>query len=70
MNTDERKRGPAADDPLEPGDWLTEAILALQERSFFWVWDEPRGEVRWMTSFDTTADDVQAFVASLREVLG
>ncbi len=31
MNTDERKRGPAADDPLEPGDWLTEAISALQD---------------------------------------
>lgn len=46
-----------------------EAIPALQERSFFWVWDEPRGEVRWMTSFDTTPDDVQAFVAHLREIL-
>jgi hypothetical protein len=31
MNIDERKRGPAADDPLEPGDWLTEAISALQD---------------------------------------
>lgn len=31
MNTEQRKRGPAGDDPLEAGDWLTEAISALPD---------------------------------------
>jgi threonine aldolase len=32
----------------------------------FYVWDERRGEVRWMCSWDTTDDDVDGFVAALR----
>jgi len=47
-----------------------DAIPALQARSFFWVWDAQVGEVRWMTSFDTADDDVDRFVAGVREVLG
>jgi len=39
----------------------------LQGRYAFYVWDEPSGEVRWMTSFDTTEADVDGFVAALRE---
>ena len=31
-----------------------ERIAALQERRAFLVWDQPRAEVRWMCSFDTT----------------
>jgi threonine aldolase len=46
-----------------------EMIPALQERSFFWIWDEAAGEVRWMTSYDTTPEDVDEFVAGVREVL-
>jgi threonine aldolase len=46
-----------------------EMIPALQERSFFWIWDEAAGEVRWMTSYDTTPEDVDEFVAEVREVL-
>jgi threonine aldolase len=46
-----------------------DAIPALQAQSFFWVWDEAQGEVRWMTSFDTTEADVAEFVAGLRAVL-
>jgi threonine aldolase len=30
------------------------------------VWDEKTGEVRWMTSFDTTEVDVDGFVAALK----
>jgi threonine aldolase len=44
------------------------ALAALQAWSFFWEWDPANTEVRWMTSFDTTADDVELFadgVASL-----
>jgi threonine aldolase len=47
-----------------------EALAALQAWSHFYVWDEATTEVRWMTSFDTTATDVERFavgVASLVE---
>lgn len=40
-------------------------IAPLQERSFFYVWDEERSIVRWMCSFDTTAEDVDGLVAAL-----
>ena len=46
-----------------------ERIAALQERRLFYVWDEPRAEVRWMCSFDTTEQDVDSFVADMREIL-
>lgn len=46
------------------------AIRPLQERCFFYVWDADRGEVRWMTAFDTTEEDIDAFVAALTEELG
>jgi threonine aldolase len=47
-----------------------EIIPRLQEKFFFYEWTEDTGEVRWMTSFDTTEQDVQEFVTYLREVLG
>lgn len=37
----------------------------LRERFRFYDWDVSRGEVRWMCSFDTQPDDVDAFVAEL-----
>lgn len=40
----------------------TEIIPKLQEEYFFYVWDEARSEVRWMTSFDTTEEDIHGFV--------
>lgn len=39
------------------------SIAPLQEARFFYVWDERRSEVRWMTSFDTTEADVDDFVS-------
>jgi threonine aldolase len=42
---------------------------ALQERWRFYVWDETTGEVRWMCSWDTTRDDVEAFAADIREAV-
>jgi threonine aldolase len=42
----------------------------LQEWSFFWDWDEERSQVRWMTSWDTTPDDVDAFAAGVRAHMG
>jgi len=47
-----------------------DAIAPLQDRSFFWPWDESIHEVRWMTSFDTTPEDIDAFTALLRDELG
>lgn len=43
------------------------AIRTLQEWSFFWDWDVHRNEVRWMTSWATTDDDLGRFVAGVRE---
>ncbi|TDN97186.1 threonine aldolase family protein [Sunxiuqinia elliptica] len=40
----------------------TKIIPKLQEEYFFYVWDESRSEVRWMTSFDTTEEDIHGFV--------
>jgi threonine aldolase len=45
------------------------AIEALQSEFFFYVWDPHTSEVRWMTAFDTTPDDVYAFVAALKRIL-
>jgi threonine aldolase len=39
----------------------------LAKRFLFYVWDEHTGEVRWMTAFDTTEADVDAFAAALAE---
>lgn len=44
-----------------PSKW----IAPLQEKFFFYVWDETTSEVRWMTSWDTTAEEVDAFVAEI-----
>ncbi len=42
---------------------LPQAIIpVLQEQFFFYVWDAARAEVRWMASFDTTEEDINAFV--------
>lgn len=41
----------------------------LRERFRFYDWDAAKGEVRWMCSFDTSEDDIDAFVAGIREEL-
>jgi threonine aldolase len=43
-------------------------IGPLQRQWGFHVWDEPEHVVRLMTAFDTSEPDVDAFVASMREV--
>jgi threonine aldolase len=45
-----------------------EAIATLQSWSFFWDWDIPRHQVRWMTAWDTTADDVDRFAQGVERV--
>ncbi|WP_441251498.1 threonine aldolase family protein [Kitasatospora sp. McL0602] len=42
----------------------------LQKRYRFYFWDEHTGEVRWMTAFDTTEADIDAFAAALVEEMG
>jgi threonine aldolase len=41
----------------------------LQERFHFYTWDERRGEVRWMCSWDTTPEDIDEFAAALTAAL-
>ena len=38
----------------------------LQDWSFFWDWDESCSQVRWMTSWDTSEADVDAFAAGVK----
>jgi threonine aldolase len=45
------------------------AIAPLQARYPFYVWDETGDEVRWMTSWDTSEQDVDGFIAAIRETL-
>ena len=40
---------------------------AVREHFFFYDWDASVREVRWMCSFDTTAQDVDAFAALIRD---
>lgn len=42
-----------------------EKIAPLQERFHFYVWDEDRFLVRWVTSWDTEESDVDALLAAL-----
>ncbi|HNS30559.1 MAG TPA: low specificity L-threonine aldolase [Tenuifilaceae bacterium] len=44
-------------------------IPKLQNEYFFYMWDEHRSEVRWMTSWDTTEDDIVGFVKLLNQLL-
>ncbi|MBS2210919.1 low specificity L-threonine aldolase [Carboxylicivirga mesophila] len=44
-------------------------IEPLQNEFFFYVWDESRSEVRWMTSFDTREEDIKAFVSTIKRLL-
>jgi len=46
------------------------AIAKLQERYFFYVWNEEESVVRWMCSFDTTEEDVRKFAKFVGEVVG
>jgi threonine aldolase len=41
----------------------------IRETIRFYDWDRAAGEVRWMTAFDTTETDVDAFVSAIRHEL-
>lgn len=42
----------------------------LQRDYRFYTWDDHTGEVRWMCSWDTTAEDVDAFAAAIAREMG
>jgi threonine aldolase len=46
-----------------------EATEALQREFKFYVWNEHTGEVRWMCSWDTTEEDVDAFISAILDVV-
>ena len=46
-----------------------EAIDKLKRKYFFYMWDATRNEVRWMTAFNTTEEDIENFVDALKEAL-
>jgi threonine aldolase len=47
-----------------------EVIGPLREWCFFWDWDVSRSQVRWMTAWDTTIDDIEQFASGVRHLLG
>ena len=46
-----------------------EVIAPLREWCFFWDWDTSRHQVRWMTAWDTTIDDVTTFADGVATLL-
>ncbi len=46
------------------------AIARLHEQFDFYEWDSRSGEVRFMCSWDTTAEDVERLVGAVREAAG
>ena len=44
-------------------------IKPLQEQFFFYMWNEQRSEVRWMTSWDTSKEEIHAFTNLIKQLL-
>lgn len=44
-------------------------IEPLQQRAMFYVWNPATSEVRWMTAWDTTEEDVDRFAQAVREIV-
>ena len=49
---------------IVPKSW----IKPLKKHSFFYVWDEKKWEVRWMMSFDTSFESIDAFVSKIKQL--
>jgi threonine aldolase len=47
-----------------------DAIAKLQKEHFFYVWNEEKSMVRWLTAFDTTQEDVEGFANSIKNAIG
>lgn len=46
-----------------------EIIEEMQNYSYFYLWDELTGEVRFVTSFDTEKKDIDGFIKKLKELI-
>jgi len=46
-----------------------EMLHKLQRKSFFWIWDHERAVARWMTSWDTEPDFIEAFIFDLKKMI-
>ena len=46
-----------------------DVIEPLRAWCFFWDWDASRHQVRWMTAWDTTPEDVERFASGVAAVL-
>jgi threonine aldolase len=46
-----------------------EIIKPLQEQFFFYIWDDAIPEVRWMTSFDTTEEEIYRFTELIKKII-
>jgi len=47
----------------------TSIIPRLQQEFFFYVWDENQSIVRWMTSWDTTPEDIDRFCLLIKQLV-
>lgn len=43
-------------------------VKPLKDKYFFYIWNEETFEARWMCSFDTLSEDVEAFVAEMKRL--
>lgn len=46
--------------------WLCEE---LHKKHYFYVWDEQTNEVRWMCSFNTRKEDIDEFIADVKDII-
>lgn len=46
-----------------------EVTKIMQEFCYFYVWNESENQVRFVTSFDTSVDDIDNFIKKLKEIL-
>jgi len=45
------------------------ALESLQNDFYFYAWDQDEGIARWVTSFDTTEEDIDSFAVAVKDVL-
>jgi len=46
----------------------SEALKKLQEKYFFYMWNEAKNEARLVTSWDTYGQDIAEFEQTLKEI--
>ena len=47
----------------------SEPLKKLQEKYFFYMWNEENNEARLVTSWDTTGEDIAQFEQDLKEAI-